>query len=235
MHGSERDNQAYCDAFQDLADAAGMIVLAPLFPCGIIDPDDTHNYKYIEYAGIRFDRVLLDMVAEVEARYRLAGRRLWLFGFSGGAHFAHRFAYLHPARLDAVSICAPGSPTLLDAGLPWWLGVADLEQRFGVALNLEAIRRLRIHLAVGEQDLGTAAIAHRPGSAHWMPGADALGATRVERLAALAASLRRQGVAVHEEQVPGAAHDRAALIACAKRYFRSLLEPERLEPELLAS
>ena len=35
--------------------------------------------------GIRYDDILLDMVAEVKARWGLAGDRFGLFGFSGGA------------------------------------------------------------------------------------------------------------------------------------------------------
>ncbi|MEJ7757326.1 MAG: hypothetical protein WKF83_14410 [Nocardioidaceae bacterium] len=74
--------------------------MAPLFPAGIIEPDDIDNYKWLEYHGIRFDKILLAMVDEVAQKYHLDARRFLLHGFSGGGHFAHRFFYLHATRLQ---------------------------------------------------------------------------------------------------------------------------------------
>lgn len=227
IHGTERANQEFRDAFVDYADANNLIVLAPLFPGGIIDPDDLDNYKYIEYEGIRFDHVVLHMIGEVESYYGLQPRPLLMFGFSGGAHFSHRFLYLYPQRLEAVSICSPGSPTLLDLDQPWWIGVADMEQRFGRALDLDAIRRVDIHLAVGGDDTNASEIIHQPGSRLWMPGANDGGATRVERLASLAASLKSHGVGFEYDVLPGVRHDRAALVASAIDFFDTRQEGRR--------
>src|SRR5690606_39266483 len=98
----------------DFARAHRVVVLAPLFPAGMTEPGELSSYKLIRHGGIDYDRVLLGMVAEVAARYRLAGERFYLHGFSGGGHFAHRFLYLHPERLAGVSIGAPGIVTLID-------------------------------------------------------------------------------------------------------------------------
>ncbi len=219
VHGSGRGNQAIRDAFMPLADALGVIVLAPLFPCGIVDPLDRDNYKYIEYEGIRFDLVVLAMLAEVNSRYGVPVERVSMFGFSGGAHFAHRFLYLHPERLDAVSVCAPGSPTLLDHSRDWWVGVGDLEARFGRQLDQAALRRVAVHLAVGADDTDTHEITHATGSPHWMTGANDSGGTRVERLKMLAASLHAGGVAAEIDILPGVRHESGPLIASASAFF----------------
>ncbi|MGH6781071.1 MAG: hypothetical protein ACREB5_03055, partial [Sphingomonadaceae bacterium] len=166
LHGTERGNQAMRDLFMPLADKLGLIVVAPLFPAGIIDPHDRDNYKYIEYEGIRFDRLMLAMLDEIGARYGVPVDRVAMFGFSGGAHFAHRFLYLHPERLEAVSVCAPGSPTLFDDSRDWWVGVRDIEQRFGRPIDREALRRVAVHLAVGDDDTDTHEITHREGSTY---------------------------------------------------------------------
>lgn len=230
VHGSGRGNQVMRDAFMPLADALGVIVLAPLFPCGIVEPLERDNYKYIEFRGIRFDLVLLAMLAEVSGRYGVPVERVSMFGFSGGAHFAHRFLYLHPERLDAISVCAPGSPTLLDRSRDWWVGIRDLKERFGLAPGEAALQRVAVHLAVGANDLDTREITHAPGSPHWMPGANDSGVTRVERLKTLAASLRAGGVAVELEILPGVRHESGPLIASASAFYerqRALAAQER--------
>lgn len=230
VHGTERGNQALRDAFAPLAERLGAIVLAPLFPSGIGDPSDRDNYKYIEYQGIRFDLVLLSMLAEVGARYGVPVERVSMFGFSGGAHFVHRFLYLHPECVHAISVCAPGSPTLLDASRDWWVGVRDLEARFGRALDAAALKRVAIHLAVGADDTDTHEITHAPGSRHWMLGANDAGVTRVDRLKTLAASLAAGGVAAELEILPGVRHESAPLVAAATAFFERACAPFAPEP-----
>ena len=110
------------------------MVLAPLFPAGIIDPDDLHNFKFIEYRGIRFDHALLAIVDEVAARYPVDGERVL------PARVLRRRPVRAPLLLPApatgspaLSIGAPGRITQLDDSLPWWLGTKDFEERFGQA------------------------------------------------------------------------------------------------------
>lgn len=223
VHGTGRGNQVMRNRFIDLAEKLNLIVLAPLFPCGIDEADDRDNYKYIEYRGIRFDLVLLAMIDEVAAKYRVPAEPFSLIGFSGGAHFAHRLLYLHPQRLSAVSICAPGSPTMPDLGKPWWVGVADMEQRFGRPFSIEAMRRVRVHLAVGEADTETWEITHRPGSKHWMEGANDSGRTRVERLAALYGALTEIGIDTRIDYLPGVAHEFDPIADRAETFFDEVL------------
>ncbi|HEY8587546.1 MAG TPA: hypothetical protein VIL60_12605 [Rhodanobacter sp.] len=222
VHGTERANQEFRDAFIDFSEENNLIVLAPLFPCGIIDVGDIDNYKYIDYEGIRFDEILLAMVREVESRYGIDPRPMLMLGFSGGAHFAHRFLYLHAEQLQAVSICAPGSPTLLAWDKPWWLGVSDFERRFGKPVDVEAMRGVSIHLAVGGDDTDTHEITRHPGERLWMVGANDSGNTRVERMAALAASLESAGISFTHDVLPGVRHERSALINQGIQFFKSL-------------
>lgn len=224
IHGTDRGNQALRDLFIPYAEATGSIILAPLFPCGIGEPQERDNYKYIEYHGIRFDHLLLDMVDEVAERYGVDAGRFDLFGFSGGAHFAHRFLYLHPSLLRTASIGAPGSPTLLDGTRRWWVGVADIEKLFGVRLDLAAMRRVRVHLAVGSDDTDTWEITHTPGSRHWMDGANDAGVTRVDRMRTLAGSLWASGLDVRLDVLDGVRHSRDALVASAVAFLNGLAD-----------
>src|SRR5690606_14710605 len=128
------------------------VVLAPLFPVGVLGDENRNGYKYIQEQDIRYDLVLLAMVREVEARLAVTFPRFMMFGFSGGGHFVHRFALLHPERVSAVCVGAPGSVTLLDDGRDWWVGIRDAKERFGRAVDLEALRNVRVLAVVGAAD-----------------------------------------------------------------------------------
>lgn len=224
VHGTERGPQAYRDAFADFAEARQCIVLAPLFPGNIVERGyELHNYKFIDFHDIRFDLVLLAMVDEVARMYRINAERFLLFGFSGGGQFAHRFFYLHPDRLLGVSIGAPGWVTLLDEERDWWVGVRDIEARFGAPLDLPAMRRVAVQTVAGGDDIETWDVIIPEGSRYWMPGANDAGRTRLERQRALGASLERHGIAVRHEIVPGIGHEGLSVLNPVKEFFGDTL------------
>lgn len=90
VHGTLRESQVMRNRFARFAEQRRAIVLSPLFPAGIGNPLDVDNYKLIEYRGIRFDRILLAMIDQVAAIYRLDTERVLMYGFSGGGQFVHR-------------------------------------------------------------------------------------------------------------------------------------------------
>ncbi|WP_284744876.1 PHB depolymerase family esterase [Amycolatopsis sp. RTGN1] len=228
QHGTERNFLLYRDHLRSFADEHGALVLAPLFPAGIDDPADLHNFKFLEYRGIRFDRVLLAMVEEVAQRYPVDPERFYLHGFSGGGQFAHRFGYLHPERLAGLSIGAPGRITRLDDTLPWWLGTADFEKRFGRAIDLDALRRVPVLMVAGEDDVETWEITN-PGEPNWMDGAEKTGATRVERLRTLERDFAAHGVDVRFVLVPGVAHQASPVLPVVREFFGELIAARRGE------
>jgi dienelactone hydrolase len=223
MHGTQRTFQAYRDAFRDFAEAHGVVVLAPLFPAGVPNPGDVDGYKYVELGGIRFDLLLLAILDEVAGLYRVDAERILLFGFSGGGHFVHRFLYLHPERLRAVSVGAPGSVTLLGDPRPFWVGTGDFAERFGRPIDLEALRRVAVQTVIGAEDTETWEITHSPGSLHWLEGANDAGATRLDRIAALADSLERAAVAVRRDVVPGVGHSGTKVLGPVQEFFAAQL------------
>ncbi|MEB8342393.1 PHB depolymerase family esterase [Streptomyces endophyticus] len=207
QHGTGRTGPQYRDAMAGFAEEHGIVVLAPLFPAGLgSDPDDLHNFKFMEYEGIRFDLALLAIVEEAAQRVRVDAGRFVLHGFSGGGQFAHRFLLLHPERLAGVSIGAPGRVTLIDPERAWWLGTGGFEERFGKPVDLDRIREVPVQLVVGEEDTETWEI-NNPGDSNWMEGADAVGRTRVERITALYENYRSLGIDASLDIVPGVAHN----------------------------
>lgn len=230
VHGTNRPAQEYRDRFVDFGEREQCIVLAPLFPCGIIEPGELSNYKYIKFHDIRFDHILLAMVDEVAATYRLRADRFLLHGFSGGGHFAHRFFYLHPRRLLGVSIGAPGVVTLLDEERDWWVGVRDLEQQFGIALDLPGMRDAAVQMVIGGDDTETWEITIEPHHKRWMPGAADAGRTRLDRMESLRASFERHDIAVRHDVVPGIGHNGYELLDPVKAFFSDVLGADRSAP-----
>ena len=215
VHGTNRTAERYRTMFADFAEEHGCVVAAPLFPAGIIEPEDLNNYKRIQYHDIRFDRVLLDMLEQIGRRYTVAVDRFLLHGFSGGGQFAHRFAYLHPHRLAALSVGAPGRITRINPDVAWWPGTADLAERFGTELDLAELRRIPVQMIVGARDTETWEIAE--------PGIDAGGDTRVQRMTALHDNWTAHGITVCLEVVPGMGHSGSGAVPVAQRFFAEVL------------
>ncbi|WP_203236167.1 alpha/beta hydrolase [Methylobacterium crusticola] len=223
VHGSNRTAADYRDFFAEFARWNRCVVLAPLFPAGVRGDGDRHGYKYVIDGDIRYDAVLLGMVAEVEEKYGLSFPRFALWGFSGGGHFAHRFLLLHPERLWAASIGAPGSVTLLDPDRDWWAGTRGMAALFGREPDIPALRAVAVHMVVGGADLETWEITHRPGTPRYVEGANAAGATRPERLDSLRRSFEAAGIAVAFDLVPGVAHTASVVVRKAQDFlFRAL-------------
>ena len=230
VHGSRRDATGLRDEFIDFAEANQCVLLAPLFPCGIEERGEQHNYKQIAYRGIRYDLVLLDMVEEVSQAYRVDTERFLMHGFSGGGQFAHRFFYLHPKRLLGVSIGAPGIVTLPDPRKPWWIGVDRMEERFGRAFDLAAMRDVSTQCVVGADDVETWDVIVAPSSSNWMEGVNDTGETRVERLRALERAFAQQGIRTRFDVVPGVAHAGGQVQGPVKDFFAELLRELREHP-----
>ena len=217
VHGTYRDAAFYRDQLTDFAARNQVLLVCPLFPAGLIEPQDVENYKLLRYQDIRYDQILLGMLDEISGRYAVNVDRFMLGGFSGGAQFAHRFAYFHAERLSALSLAAPGRVTLLDESLDWWSGVRDAEQLVGRALDIAALRALPIQLLVGENDDDDITIAE--GDPWWTPGANLAGATRRERLDSLYRQYQRLGCKAALEVIEGCGHEWQPLREATARFF----------------
>lgn len=207
IHDTLRNNQSLRDLFADYAEQSNTIVVAPLFPAGIGTPDDLDHYKYLRFRDIRFDEILLAMTAEVAARYGVSDARFALFGFSGGAHFAHRFLYLEPARLSRLVVAAPGSVTLPVTDYRWWPGLGDFEAVFGRPVPWDALKQVPVHLVVGANDTNPGGTIQSKDHPNWVDGACAAGGNRVERLKSLHEHLKRVGASASYEELPGVGHE----------------------------
>jgi len=227
VHGTGRQFVDYRNAFAEFGRWHDCVVLCPLFPAGVLGDGNRDGFKHLREGDIRYDQVLLDMVRDIGRRYERDFSQFALFGFSGGGQFVNRFAYLHPERLWAASIGAPGSVTLLDPKRDWWVGVRGIEERFGKGLDVARLRQVPIHLVVGKFDLETWEITHSETSRHYMPGANDAGATRRERIETLRQSLRAEGIEARLDVVDNVSHQGLQCVKPVQDFFAGVLQARR--------
>jgi len=228
VHGTGRTSaMEFRDGFAEFGLYHDCAILCPIFPVNVRGDGARSGYKYMIEGDIRYDQVLLAMVDEMATKYAQDWSTFALFGFSGGGHFTHRFAILHPDKLWAASIGAPGSVTRLDPERNWWIGIGDLAEKFGRPFDAAALARVPVQMIVGSLDLENWEIMHQPGSAYYMEGANDAGQTRPERLRALQASFESVGVQVTFDEVPGVAHDRLKVLGRVKDFLARVLKEKR--------
>jgi pimeloyl-ACP methyl ester carboxylesterase len=227
MHGTGRSFVEYRDAFAEFARWNDCIVLCPLFPANVLGDGNRDGFKHIIEGDIRYDNVLLDMVDEIAEKFECDFSKFALFGFSGGGQYVNRFALLHPERLWALSIGAPGSVTLLDADKDWWVGTRGMQERFGKGLDLDALRKLAVHMVVGKADLETWEITHQPGGRFYMPGCNDAGRNRPERLQTLRKSFEAAGVNVELDVVDNVPHDGLKCCSVVQDFLAKTLRARR--------
>ncbi len=220
VHGTTRRDWMR-DSFRDFAERTGTALLLPLFPVGAAAPDDVHGFKWIDAHDVRYDLLLLDMIEQAAEIWPIATNRFALFGYSGGGQFAHRFLYLHPHRLTALSIGAPGNVTLPDFVRAWPAGLRGLEERFGVRFDADAVRAVPIHLVVGGADTETWEIAKSPGDPVYVGGVNDESTTRVDKLKRLRDALDAFGSPTRLDVVEGAAHHGPAMGRAVTRWLAS--------------
>jgi poly(3-hydroxybutyrate) depolymerase len=149
VHGYTRQPLDQLRAFAPLAARLGFVLALPLF-------DDRHHRRYQQLLhprrGTRSDLALLQTLDAAADRHGVDASRLFLFGYSGGAQFVHRFAMCHPQRTAALAIGAAGWYTWPDTQHDWPLGLADAQAKLGMPIDLERFLRLPMALWVGERD-----------------------------------------------------------------------------------
>ncbi|WP_108883222.1 alpha/beta fold hydrolase [Anderseniella sp. Alg231-50] len=150
VHGIRREADAQAEFFGERATALGRPVIAPLF-----ERERWPRYQQAVRRG-RADLALLRLMTELQDTGLWRTKKFDLFGFSGGAQFAHRFAMLHPAVISRLIISSAGWYTFPDdAAFPY--GLAPRPGRSAswaprLTAQLDQFLALPMHVCVGAQD-----------------------------------------------------------------------------------
>ncbi|MDX2273935.1 MAG: PHB depolymerase family esterase [Hyphomonadaceae bacterium] len=150
VHGIARNATAHAYRLIAEAERYGLCVLAPLF-----SKDAYGQYQQLIDAksGARSDLALLDMLEALSQMIQADAARILLFGFSGGAQFAHRFAMAHPHMVRSAVLAAAGWYTWPTQSAPYPYGIDTTANSAELSFDLAAIATVPFHVMVGERDL----------------------------------------------------------------------------------
>ena len=149
IHGVSRNAREHLDLLRPYAERHGAALIVPSFAA-----DSYRDYQRMgrRGRGPRADLALIRLLNDVGSRSGLATDCVDIFGFSGGAQFAHRFAMAHSRRVRRLVLGAAGWYTMPDHKQPYPYGIADAEGLGGVRLSALAAARLPTLVLVGEHD-----------------------------------------------------------------------------------
>jgi pimeloyl-ACP methyl ester carboxylesterase len=150
VHGITRNAAEQAHLFSPFAERYGVVLIAPLFPA-----DRFRDYQRLgrEGKGERADFALDKIVTEVQTLISPRTRKLYLYGYSGGGQFVHRYAMAHPERVARIALAAAGWYTFPDPTVNFPLGIRQATNLPDVRFNLARFLSVPTCLLVGEKDV----------------------------------------------------------------------------------
>lgn len=212
LHGISRNAGALRRVFAPLCAAQGRVLITPRF--------SNADWRHFQTIGRhRADRALLALLDQVHLLGLADVSRVSIFGYSGGAQLAHRFAMLYPNRVAALHVAAAGWYCLPNSSLPFPMGLGagdgctPLDVTLLAQSQLPAFLKLPLRVYVGAEDI------ERDPALRKHPTIDAVqGLHRRSRALRYAKAFRDAGQArsispdVTFTQLPGCAHSFAACV-----------------------
>jgi pimeloyl-ACP methyl ester carboxylesterase len=153
LHGISRDVGALYDAFERPATEAGRILIVPHF--------HEKDWKIFQRIGAaRPDKSLLALKQYLRDSGVCTAPQIELFGYSGGAQLAHRFAMLYPQHVSRLHLGAAGWYCLPDTSLAYPAGLREPAAKPSDAPNfrtaklaqLQQFLRIPLRVYVGTED-----------------------------------------------------------------------------------
>ncbi len=173
VHGISRNAREHIVAFAPWARESGLALAAPLF-----NREHCRDFQQLGWtgAGWRADLLLRRVVDHVARQTGADEAAFALFGYSGGAQFAHRYALARPQDIASLATCAAGYYSMPSAELPFPYGLGCHGLKDDMRFHLDEFLALQTLTTVGLRD------THRDRSVRTSPELDALqGRNRVER------------------------------------------------------
>ncbi|KAI1381116.1 alpha/beta-hydrolase, partial [Hypoxylon crocopeplum] len=228
IHGSGRNTVAIYNELVPFANSTPCAILAPVFPAGMNGPNDIDSFKELHSTALRSDLALLSVLDEVAYRWPgLETSRIFMMGFSGGGQFAHRFLYLYPERLAAISVGAPGRPTYLDDSQEWPVGIANASTLFNRTVNTDLVGDVPIQLVVGSNDTelhGDDDFWKWEQEVLGVGGLPPMNETRLESMHRLHDSLTHAGIETELDIVDGIAHDEVGARSTVLKFLQPWIQ-----------
>lgn len=151
VHGASGSALDHARIFAPLAERHGAVLAAPCF-----EKPHYGDYQRLGRArrGERADLALDRLADEVGRLAGLDTPHIHLFGHSGGAQFAQRYAFAHPERVAGAVLASAGWYTFPSRARRYPYGIRPTPDLPAVAFRLEAILRVPLLVLVGTRSLG---------------------------------------------------------------------------------
>jgi len=158
---------------KSLAKYLGCPLLVPVFPrpYNFQEAGYTHALDEVSLTATStvYHRLDLQLIAMIEDAINRLNKReidfeetILMWGSSASGMFANRFTALHPERVKAATIGAPGgwpiAPVAEYEGveLNYPIGIADLFQLVGYSFDMENFKNTPLYVYLGDQDTNDA-------------------------------------------------------------------------------
>jgi dienelactone hydrolase len=150
VHGIARNADQHARLMSAYCDLHGAVLVAPLF-----DAEQYPDYQRLGRVGRgkRADTALNLIIGEVAQQTGASAERFNLFGFSGGAQFAHRYTMAHPHRVASAVFASAGWYTLPDATRRFPRGTRQNKKLPGVRFDAEEFLTVPMTVLVGTNDV----------------------------------------------------------------------------------
>ncbi len=148
VHGISRNAPFMLRCLAESAEANGYTLLAP-----VSSQRTSGDYQRLgrEGRGARADLAFHEMLADARAWLGIGGR-IDLFGFSGGAQFAHRFVYANHGLVRSPVLAAAGWYTAPDPVEKFPYGTGRTRRLPGLRFNARGLAETPTLILVGESD-----------------------------------------------------------------------------------
>ncbi len=147
VHGISRNAREQIEHFQPLSERYGIVLVAPEFT----------DKAYPDYQrlgrrgkGLRADSAMDSLIETLKQAG--ASKQFYLFGYSGGGQFAHRYVMAHPEKVRAVVAAAAGWYTFPDQRRDYPYGLRVNGDLSGVRFLREEFLRVPALAVVGSKD-----------------------------------------------------------------------------------
>lgn len=145
VHGISRHARDHLEAFVPWAEHTGTELIAPLY--------DRRRYR--GYQRLRSSNRRLHAAAALDAilAETVGDRPCLLYGFSGGAQFAHRYAMVRPGRVAALALAAAGWYTFPTRAASFPYGIAPGRLPRSLSIDYAAFLGVPKCVLVGDRDV----------------------------------------------------------------------------------
>ena len=152
VHGTSGNAQDPSRWLAPRCEEHNLVLLVPLFT------ERHSDYQRLGRVGrgARSDHIMDQCVAEVGSLCDIDVSNFFLFGYSGGAQFAHRYTMAHPHRVIHAVVLGSGWYTFPDPTERYPYGINATRSLPNVVFNPEAYLRVPIDVFIGVLDVGSA-------------------------------------------------------------------------------